>query len=362
MSGDKTKKAKYGLRNNPGSEMEKEVSANTTELASEQHGDNTVSLDLIRGAMSEVMTAEMATLRAELKTDLQDFRSAFHEDMKRQMDEFTKEVHLKLQESAKRVDHAEARMKQIEDNMAETERWDIGVKDALIQLMQNQHKLHEKVTEMEGRARRNNIRIYGVAEDSEGTSMIAFIEDLIKREFGNDLGQDYNLCIERAHRALGLKPPATAPPRSIVVYFLRFTVKEAVLRAAWKRPIHINNKQVYFDHDYALDVQKRRKEYIPIKRALKAKGIRFQTPLSKMRVFFDSGSILYNSATEAADDLPKRGIAVVKTSTAQAVTEETLKQLLPWETQTTHRGNFHKSIRERLNQFRRTPEDSTEDS
>lgn len=364
MSGDKSKKGGYELRSNPDQETAKEAAANEASLASTDHGDRMVSLDLIRIAVSEAVASGMATLRAELKSDLQDFGSVIREDMKKQMDELTREVHQKLQETTEQIDDAREHIKQIEENMEDIERWDIGVKDTLVQLMQKQRSLEEKVSDMEGRARRNNIRIYGVPENLEQeTSVTSFVESLIKTELGGVLGQEYDLGIERAHRALGPKPPASAPPRSIIVRFLRFTVKEEVLRAAWKKAIRIHNKQVYFDHDYAWEVQKKRKEYIPVKRALKEKGIRFQTPLSKMRVFHASGSVLYNNATEAAEDLHKRGIATVqvtttRTNTAKVITEETLKQLLPWETQTTRRGDFRKHIREKLREFRRTAEES----
>ena len=42
----------------------------------------------------------------------------------------------------------------------------------------------------------------------------------------------------------------------------------------------LQNKRVYFDHDYATDMQNKRKEYTPVKKALKENGVRFQTPLT----------------------------------------------------------------------------------
>ena len=53
--------------------------------------------------------------------------------------------------------------------MADMERWDIGVKDALNQLLRDQRALRDKVSDLEGSSRRNNVRIYGVPEDAEGT-------------------------------------------------------------------------------------------------------------------------------------------------------------------------------------------------
>lgn len=40
----------------------------------------------------------------------------------------------------------------------------------------------------------------------------------------------------------------------------------------------IKNLRIYFDHDYPTAVLNKRKEYNEVKRALKEKKIRFQTP------------------------------------------------------------------------------------
>lgn len=150
----------------------------------------------------------MAALQAELKKDLSDFRTCFMEDTdteKKQMDEFVSEVDRKIQEVTGQIEGAVERMGQMEENMLGIERWDIGVKDTLTQLLTKQRALQEKVTDLEGRSRRNNIRIYGIPEDAEGTSAVTFMENFIKTELGSETGR--GLGIERAHRALAPKPP-----------------------------------------------------------------------------------------------------------------------------------------------------------
>lgn len=94
----------------------------------------------------------------------------------------------------------------IENNLASTERWDIGVKGALTQLLANQKALQEKVTEMEGHSRCNNIRIYGIPEEAKGTSATAFLVDMIKTQLGEAINPNWgsDLGIERAHQALAL--------------------------------------------------------------------------------------------------------------------------------------------------------------
>uniref|UniRef100_A0A3B5LM95 L1 transposable element RRM domain-containing protein n=1 Tax=Xiphophorus couchianus TaxID=32473 RepID=A0A3B5LM95_9TELE len=127
------------------------------------------------------------------------------------------------------------------------------LRDAIVQLLNDQKLLREKITDLEG--------------------------------------------------PLGAQPPAGAPPRSTVVRFLKFNVKEQILRAVWKKPIYIQEKRIFFDHNYAENIQLKRREYAPVKKALKENAIRFQTPMAKMRVHFDSGMVIYSSAEEAALDL-----------------------------------------------------------
>jgi hypothetical protein len=87
---------------------------------------------------------------------------------------------------------------------------------------------------------------------------------------------------------------------------------------------------VFFDHDYAGETLKR-KEYTPIKKALKEKGIRFQTSYpAKMRVFLENGPVTYEPADEAAEDLKSRGSPVEYTARRKVTSPvERLEQALP---------------------------------
>lgn len=128
--------------------------------------------------------------------------------------------------------------------------------------------------------------------------MAHFIDNLIKTELGESIGLN-ELGIERAHRALGPKPAETAPPRSTVVRFLKYTTKERVIRAAWKKPVTVEGRRIFFDHDYATGVMEKRRAHLPVKKALKEQGIRFHTPMTS--VFLDSGTVTYESADQAAE-------------------------------------------------------------
>ncbi len=191
--------------------------------------------------------------------------------------------------------------------MAEMEEWSVTARDTLLQVLKEQERIVSKLTDLEMRLRKNNLRIFGIPEGEEGNNACEFLEKFIKSELQLP---DIDLKIQCCHRSLGPKPPPQAAPRSMVAYFLVYKTKELVLSSAWKKKeIHINGKRVYFDHDYPAEIIKKRKEYAPLRKVLKERGLRFQTPApAKLRVFYEEGPTTYNYADEATKDMRKRGI------------------------------------------------------
>lgn len=245
--------------------------------------------------------------------------------------------------------------------MEDIEKFNMGVKEALTQLLKSHRVVQDKITDLEGRSRRNNVRIYRVPENTEGPSVAKMVENLIKTELGEKLGlnQGDDLGIEWAHRSLAQQPPVGKPSRRIVVRFLQYTAKEKVLNATWeKRGIYVQSKRMFFDHDYAEEVLKKRKKYIPIKRKLKEKNIHFETPLTRLRAHFST--VTYHSTTEAAEDLTSRGFTFEESfpqNETASLTEDTLHTLLPWRTEGSNRRDAKKDrqdqIRNKLSGFRR---------
>lgn len=73
------------------------------------------------------------------------------------------------------------------------------------QLSQRSVNIEAKLPDPEGRARRDNIRIYGVPDEAEGNNISIFLENSLRKLL--DFPQDMNLDTERAYRALLPKPP-----------------------------------------------------------------------------------------------------------------------------------------------------------
>ncbi len=96
-----------------------------------------------------------------------------------------------------------------------------------------------------------------------------------------------------------------------------------------------------------------------IKRLLKEKGIRFQTPLDKMRIHWDLGTCTYESAQDAAQELRKRGYSVEMPGSSATDLNREMEQLL--RAQTWQRAGERSTddtarrAKERLQEFERIP-------
>ncbi|RXN39389.1 LINE-1 type transposase domain-containing 1 [Labeo rohita] len=270
-----------------------------------------------------VIRADIKLMAMSMKSDLNNFR----DDLKKELTDISQEIYQKLSEITTDLKATNDRVSEVETRITETEEWSADFREALDQSLQAQEKLQTKLTDLEARSRRNNLRIYGIAEGAENNDIFQFIESFLKDEL-DLVGITPDLGIQRCHRALGPRPPSEAQPRSVIVYFQEFKVKEMVLRAAWKkREIFHRDRRIYFDHDYPAETLAKRKAYTQIRRILKGKGIRFQTPPpAKLRVFFESGPVTYESADEAAEDLKKRGFQIDHGKTAEA---EALEKIMP---------------------------------
>lgn len=143
-----------------------------------------------------------------------------------------------------------------------------------------------------------------------------------------------------------------------MVNFLEFNTKEAILKKAWGKKIMIEGQRLLFDHDYATEVIQKRKAYTGIKRLLKEKGIRFQTPLDKMRIHWDSGIRTYGSAQDAAQEMRKRGYSVEVPGSSAADLNPEMERLLrapTWQRAGERSADTASRARERLQEFERNP-------
>ncbi|KAK9533243.1 hypothetical protein VZT92_008377 [Zoarces viviparus] len=264
------------------------VNEDNTKNSSQTHGQD-------GGANANSQPDDTASLTKVLE-EIRDFRK----DTKHQLNDISSE----LANVNQKIAEAETRIESVEDRVQNLEQ----VLGKMIRVMDQQEN---KLLDQEGRSRRENLRIYNVPEGAEGSSMVEFVEKLICDTL--EIPPTTDLGIERAHRALAPKPTGDREDksRSIIIRFHRYKIKEEILRKAWgKKRVLLNERLIYFDQDYPPTVVQNRKKYSEAKRALKQRQIRFQTPYpAKLRVFYEDGTRLYQSAEEATADMKERGMS-----------------------------------------------------
>lgn len=271
--------------------------------------------------------------------------------------EFRQDMKTQLQGIRGELDKTSARLNEVEDRVAEQEDKLQNTDELLAEMITAQEKLQLKLTAMEAYSRRETLRLYGVPEGAESgsESMIYFVEKLLRENL--NIPPSTALQIQRAHRALSPPSPSGSPPRSILIKFLCFTVKEEVLRLAWqKKGFTWNNNKVNLDHDYPPEIIAMRKEYAETRRILKDKNLRFRTLYpARLKVFFDEGVKIYNTVEEATADLASRGfpVSVIK---PPATPRESLQRWATWRGARGRRPQQNRGAsgyKERLQVFRR---------
>ena len=290
---------------------------------------------------------EMATEEEEvdLALILRELRG-FRQDNKKQMQELKGEI----AKTNARVDQAESRIVGNEERLQ-------NVEEILAEMLTIQETLQAKLTDLEGRSRRENMRIYGVTEGKEGEarSLVPFVAKMLRESL--NIPAETPLQIQRAHRALAPVPQEGAQPRSIVVKFLTYTMKEEVLKQAWdKKGFTWQNCKISLDHDYAPEVLAERKKYGEARRVLKTNNTRFQTLFpARLKVHHADGVKTYGSAEEATEDLAKRGLAVQVLKRPATIWERIRR--FSWQTAGERRppraNKAAPGYRERLQAFRR---------
>ncbi|KAI4803188.1 hypothetical protein KUCAC02_006744 [Chaenocephalus aceratus] len=142
-----------------------------------------------------------------------------------------------------RMSEAEARMSNLED--------DSNSRGASIDATaaQGVKKLQDKVTYLEDAGRRNNVRITGIPENAEKQDLHGFVLSIFAEKL--DLEVDMGFELERAHRVGPKKDDGRS--RHILVRLLRFSAREAVLRAARdKRIVEWQGNRISFFQDLSV--------------------------------------------------------------------------------------------------------------
>lgn len=179
------------------------------------------------------------------------------------------EMSEKLDKIVDRLGTVEQRVSDLEDNVAANTPRLESVESALKKAM-------EKLENYENQSRRQNVRIIGLKEGTEGKNPLVFFEKWIPEALNMDMKGE-RLKIERAHR---VGPPVESTgrrgPRAVLARLHDYTDRQRILRAARdKGRVSMDGQVVSFYQDFSAEIVKRRQESADARRRLREAGIKY---------------------------------------------------------------------------------------
>lgn len=166
--------------------------------------------------------------------------------------------------------------------------------------------LDNRCEDLEGRMRRNNIRLLGIPEGAEGPRPTEFVAGLLQEL----LGLDEKLLLDRAHRTLRSRPREGEPPRPFVIRVHFFHVRNDMLkRSGDASPFLYKGRRVSIFPDYTTAVAKKRASFGDVKRQLHAcPGVKYGLiyPAVLRLTLPDSSTHRFEDPAVAADFIKNR--------------------------------------------------------
>lgn len=159
--------------------------------------------------------------------------------------------------------------------------------------------LSSKLDDLEGRSRRQNIKIIGLPEKVEEGRPTQFVADFLVKILGAS-NFPKSLKIDRAHRT-GPIGNAQSRPRSMVARLHHYPDKEKILRLArLSSPLMYNGARILIFPDFTSEVLKQRQAFNAVRKSLKEANVRHGLLFpARLIVTHNSSKHVFDSAEKA---------------------------------------------------------------
>lgn len=152
------------VKNKAGSKREKGETTEDMDGGEDGKGINGEAWKASEAAASsgiQTIRDEIRAFRADFKNDMGAFRLSIRDDMRNELTELREEINQKFNDFSGELQTTNNRVREAEERIAELEEWNVAASDTLLEVLESQDALHTKLTDIEARSRRNNLRIYG---------------------------------------------------------------------------------------------------------------------------------------------------------------------------------------------------------
>lgn len=133
-------------------------------LAESNPDSNAISL--LRSGMEDIIN-QIQALRNDLKAELKTFKEEITTNVKREVSDLKADIEQKFATVSKDIQEQNEKIDATLTRTEEVEAWSSEANEVLLEVLREQGRMRDKLEDLESRSRRNNLRIYGIPEDTE---------------------------------------------------------------------------------------------------------------------------------------------------------------------------------------------------
>ncbi|KAJ1195798.1 hypothetical protein NDU88_005066 [Pleurodeles waltl] len=134
--------------------------------------------------------------------------------------------------------------------------------------------LRSRLTDLEDRSRRNNVRLLGFPEGVEGTDLFSYLREMLPKP--TEITFDPPLEFQRAHRLGPKRQNGNGRPRSIIVYLLQHMQACQLLQAAKiQGPFKSGALEIRLSADFSKETAERRKAFLSLRSCHRHLDVKF---------------------------------------------------------------------------------------
>ncbi|KAJ1168021.1 hypothetical protein NDU88_008403 [Pleurodeles waltl] len=134
--------------------------------------------------------------------------------------------------------------------------------------------LCSKLTDLEDRSRRNNVRLLGFPEGAEGADILSYLRDILPKL--TSITFDPPLEFQRAHRLGHKRQVGSDRPRPIIASMLRHMQARQLLQVVRTQgPLRLGSLEIWISADFSKETTDRRRAFLSLRAQLRRLDVKF---------------------------------------------------------------------------------------
>lgn len=215
------------------------------------------------------------------------------------IEKFREETRASIDGLRTTVESFTSRIQAVETSLQDVDDRVQTLESVCTRLSKENKSLMTKLDDLEGRSRRQNLRVIGIPEGLEGAQITKFMEDFFRETVGITASENSPL-LDRAHRIPAPKPPASSRPRPMIVRVHHFQIKQRILQLARDKSLLFRGNKVYIFPDFTQEVVKRRMAFADVKKLLRNAAVKYGLLFpARLQVTFQDQRFTFDSPGEA---------------------------------------------------------------